>query len=92
MTSLRPERWVFMLKADATGKETEAFAAKVDALGKADGFKTVDHFRGTLLVQCNEAFAKKVQAQFGAELDGIEREKFYPLPDTRPKIRKPPSP
>lgn len=81
-----------MLKADATDKETEAFAAKVDAMGKADGFKTVDHFRGALLVQCNEAFARKVEAQFKDELRVVSRETFAKIPDTRPKIRKPPTP
>ncbi len=92
MTSLRPERWIFMLDKNATAEQTAAFAAKIDALGKQDGFKTVDHFPGTLLVQCNEAFARKVEQQFAAELRHVNHETFVKIPDTRPKIRKPPTP
>jgi len=92
MTKTRPERWIFMLKRGATAAETEAFAQKIDAEGKARGFKTVDHFPGALLVESNEAFAREMEAKFKSELRSVTPEKTYKLPDTRPKIRKPPTP
>lgn len=86
----RPERWIIMLNRDATAEQTAALAEKIDALGKAEGFKSVDHFPGAILVQGNEAFAKKIKAQFGSDVRQVSRETFYKIPDTRPKIRKPP--
>lgn len=87
-----PERWVFMLKGDATEETTKAFADKIDAEGKARGFKTVDHFAGALLVESNEAFAREMEKKFASELRNVVKEGWAKLPDTRPKIRKPPAP
>ncbi len=88
----RPERWIFMIDKNATQAETDAFGKKLEKLGAADGVKVVDSISGTLLVQCREAFAQAAKKQFAAELRNVNRETFVPLPDTRHKLRKPPTP
>lgn len=84
--------WIFTLKRGATEEDTAAFAAKVDALGKPQGFKTIDYFRGTVLVMSDEAFARQIEKQFASELRLVTPEVTHELPDERPSIRKPPGP
>lgn len=88
----RPERWIFMIDENATDAQTAAFGKKLETLGAAEGVKVVDKFGGTLLVQCKESFAKAAQNKFASELSSVHRETFVPLPGTRPKLRKPPTP
>ncbi len=87
----RPERWIFMIDENATDAQTTAFGKKLETLGAAEGVKVVDKFGGTLLVQCKEAFAQAAKKQFASELSSVHRETFVPLPDARPKLRKPPT-
>ncbi len=88
----RPERWIFMIDKNATADTTREFGKKLETLGTKDGVKTVDSFAGTLLVQCNEAFAKRAKEEFKNELQSVQRETFFELPKTRHHIRKPPRP
>ncbi len=88
----RPERWIFMIDKNATQADTDAFGKKLETLGAAEGVKVVDNFPGTLLVQCKESFAQAAKKQFASELRNVSRETFVPLPTTRPKLRKPPTP
>lgn len=88
----RPERWIFMIDRDATQAQTDAFAQKLETLGAAKGVKAVDTFPGTLLMQCDEAFANEAKKQFASELRNVSRETFFELPTTSPKLRKPPTP
>ncbi len=85
----RPERWIFMIDGNASADTTKEFGKKLETLGANDGVKTVDSFPGTLLVQCNEAFAKRAKEAFKDELKNVSRETFFKLPDTRPHIRRP---
>lgn len=85
----RPERWIFMIDGNASADTTKEFGKKLETLGAKDGVKTVDSFPGTLLVQCNEAFAKRAKKEFKSELASVHRETFLKLPDARPHIRKP---
>lgn len=88
----RPERWIFMIDENATPAQTNAFGKKLEKFGADQGVKVVDKFGGTLLVQCKESFAQAAKKQFGPELRNVSRETFVPLPNTRPKLRKPPAP
>ena len=92
MTKPQSGRWVFMLKKGATDETTKAFIDKIDAEGKAKGFKTVNSFTGAVLVESDEAFAREMENKFASELRQVVRDGTTEMPDTRPKIRKPPSP
>ncbi|HYD17428.1 MAG TPA: hypothetical protein VEF76_02985 [Patescibacteria group bacterium] len=92
MTSPRPERWIFMIDRDASQADTDTFAAKLESFGADRGVKTVDSFPGTLLVSCDESFARAAEKEFAADLRAVSREKTFELPTTRPRLRKPPSP
>lgn len=85
-----PERWIVMLNRNATAAETDALAAKIDELGAKDGFKTVDSFPGAILVEANEAFVRQLEKQFANDIRLVSQERQYKLPDTRPRLRKPP--
>lgn len=87
-----PERWIFMIDGNASADATEAFGKKLETLGAKDGVKTVNSTPGTLLVQCNEAFAKRAKEEFKNELESVHRETFFELPKTRHHIRRPPRP
>jgi hypothetical protein len=88
----RPERWIFMIDKNASQGKNDAFGKKLETLGASEGVKVVDNFPGTLLVQCKESFARAAQKQFASELKSVHAETFAKLPDTRPKLRKPPTP
>ena len=83
----RPERWIFMIDENANADATKAFGKKLETLGASDGVKTVDSFPGTLLVQCNEAFAKRAKEEFKNELASVHRETVFERPRTGPHIR-----
>lgn len=83
----RPERWIFMIDGNASADTTAAFGKKLETLGADDGVKTVNSFPGTLLVQCNEAFAKRAKEEFKNELESVHRETFVERPRTGPHIR-----
>lgn len=89
---VRAERWILMISSAANADATAAFGRKLETLGEKEGVKMLDSFPGTLLVQCNEAFAKRAKEAFNNELESVHRETVFPLPDTRLRIRKPPSP
>lgn len=86
----RPERWIFMIDANATAEDTKEFSTRLEKLGADMGVKTVDSFPGTLLVQCDETFVARAKKTFGDTLRSVSRETFMKRPDTRIKINKPP--
>ncbi len=89
---VRPERWIFMIDSNATQAQMNDFGKKLEKFGADQGVKVVGKMGGALLVQCKEAFAQAAKKQFASELRNVSRETFVPLPTTRPKLRKPPTP
>lgn len=84
--------WIVLLDDKADAATTAAFADKVNALGAERGFAVKDHFPGTLLLRCDEAFARDLQQRFPDEVAQVAAETVLRLPENPRTRLKPPRP